>query len=255
MWVWTTQVASPEGSVQALCMSHKVPGESTQMSSEPLGPVLLRLYLKGFFQIQVKEVKMDGWKMPDPCYTNDFMRPAAGCLPSRANLASRAEGSEGLALTVHPTGVTQTLRGPCIDVGAPTGATALPCWFRGQSPRATVPCLHRVSTSLPSLPSPPRPCRSSTGFLSGSGQQRGGAGGAVLVNSAKILPKCLFHTGNGPGAATAAEETGPFCLVVVEMSYHSASLCHRRLPSAATVRWKGSQGENLLARIFNDALN
>lgn len=75
------------------------------------------------------------------------------------------------------------------------------------------------------------------------------------MNSAKILPKCFFHTGNSPGAATAAEETGPFCLVVVEMSYHSASLHHQRLPSAATVRWKGSQGENLLARIFDDALN
>lgn len=172
MWVWTTQVASPEGSVQDLCMSHKVPGESTQMSSEPLGPALLRLYLKGFFQIQVKEVKMGGWKMPDPCFTNDFMMPAAGCLPSCTTLASRAEGSAGLALAVHPTGVTQTLSGPCIDVGAPTGATALLCWFKGQSPRATVPGLHGVSVSLPSLPSPPGPWGSSTGFLSGSG--RGG---------------------------------------------------------------------------------
>lgn len=185
---------------QALCVPHKIPGESTQMSLEPLEQALLRPCLKGFFQLQVKEVKIDCWKMPDPCFTNDDLTPAVGCLPSCTKLSSRAEGSAGLGLAAHPSGVTQVLCGPCIDVGDPRG----PLPFHVGAEVSQSGLQHQVPLSVHKSPVPPAvpdrhcpttcPCRCSTRLLTGQGE-------LPLADSAKMLPKCLFHTRKGPGAA------------------------------------------------------
>lgn len=219
---------------QPLGTSHKVPGESTRMSSEPPGQALLRPYLEGFLQLPVKGVKIVVWKMPDPCFPNDDTAPTVGCLPSGTQLSSRAEGNAGLAPATLPAGVTRAPCGPCV-VGWVSRATALLCWYRGQS--AWAGAGSALSTGTSAGPSavqdchrhPPRPCRCSTRFVSGQGD-------LPFVDSAKMLPRCLFHTGQGPGAALAAEEEDVFSRLfwkhlITYHSYHSTALGLRGLPS------------------------